>query len=441
MIDRVREDGVERVRVCFVDYNGLVRARSVAVTQLESAFDRGINFSSPTVDFDSRDLFPPGAAFDLASPDFWAVPDPSTYRPAPGASGTGEMLADLVDAAGDAWSGCPRSALRRVVGRAADAGVAFHVGFEPEGYIVRDVESEPMLVGRPQFATLDGLDLQSDFMHDVLTYLREAGIETPQWSEEYGPGQIEINLRHARPVEAADALVAFKSAFRALARRHGLVGTFMPKPFEDQAGSGLHVHLSATPVDDPDTNLFDDTADSELGLSDLGRHALAGLLEHGEAVMAMGASTVNSYKRFRAGSWAPTHVMYAYASRAAFVRVPERETARRIELRVGDPACNPHLYLTAVLAAALDGIERRLSPGAPVPGDVGAMGAVAEQRGARPVPRTLERALDALARDEVVGGALGRLITGEYVAIKRSEWDAFAEHVGQWDRDWYLRRY
>jgi glutamine synthetase len=231
-------------------------------------------------------------------------------------------------------------------------------------------------------------------------------------------------------------LVAYREAFRAVARRHGLHGTFMPKPFGDIAGSGLHVHLSATSPDSAATNLFDDPND-DLGLSTIAHQALAGILAHGQALIALGASTVNSYKRFLPGSWAPTHVTYDYASRAAFVRIPERETARRLEVRAGDGACNPYIYLTGILAAALDGIERRLDPVPPVRGDVGKEA----PQGTPRVPRTLAEALDRLDEDDVMRTALGDVLLNEFIKIKRSEWDAFASHVGEWDRDWYLQRY
>jgi glutamine synthetase len=435
ILDTIRRSGVRQVRVVFVDYNGLARARSVQVEHLAGALERGVNFSGPTVDFNSRDVFPAGAAFDLASPDFWAKPDPATYVPAPAAEQTGEMLADLVDARGEPWAGCPRTALARVARRAEEAGLAFNVGFEPEGYIFQPQDQSTAFVGAPQFATLDGLDVAPAFMADLLSYLREARLEVEQWSEEYGPGQIEVNLRYGPPLAATDGLVRYKHAFRAIARRHGLLGTFMPKPFGDQAGSGLHVHLSAT-APGGSVNLFDDPGE-ELGLSPLGRQSLAGILAHGGAITALGASTVNSYKRFLPGSWAPTHVMYAYASRAAFVRIPERETPRRLELRVGDGAGNPYLYLTVILAAMLDGIERELDPGPPLAGDVGAD----PPEGVMSVPRTLGAALGHLEVDAAIQEALGPLIVDEFVKIKRSEWEAFVSHVGQWDREWYLGRY
>ena len=426
----------------FVDYNGLTRARSVSISALPEMLARGVNFSSPTVDFNSRDLFPPSPAFDLASPDFWARPDPATYRPVPWSTQTGQMLSDLVRADGTQWEGCPRTALRRVVELGVARGLRFNVGFEPEGYALRQNGSDLDFAGMPQFATADGLEIESEFMEELLQALGAVGLSVAQWSEEFGPGQIEVNLHYDAPLEAADNLVFFKHTFRSIARRHGLLGTFMPKPYGDQAGSGLHVHLSATPVHDPCVNLLDDPGDEELALSQWGRHALGGILEHGEALTALGATTVNSYKRLLPGSWSPTHIMYAYASRAAFVRIPERETPRRLELRVGDAAGNPYLYLTGILAAMLHGIERQIDPGPPVPGNVGAFTPEeAASRGARLVPHTLAGALECLAGDQVMSEALGPLILDEFLKVKWSEWEDFCRHVGEWDRSWYLGRY
>lgn len=440
VIGRVREDGIEQIRVIFLDYNGIARARSLMPSGLPGAFARGVNFSSPTVDFNSRDLFPPGAAFDLASPDIFARPDPATYAAVPYRAGVAQMYAELVDAGGAPWPGCPRTSLGRLAAKAAGLHLRFNVAFEPEAYLLAPATDGPQFLGEPRFAGLAGLDLEPTFMHELLAGLQSMGLQVEQWSEEYGPGQIEVNLRHADPLRAADAVTTYKNLFRALARQHGSIGTFMPKPFEDVAGSGMHVHVSASPVDG-DTNLFDDPGGA-LGLSTLARHALGGLLVHGAALTALGATTVNSYKRFLPGSWAPTHIVASYASRAAFVRIPERETARRLELRIGDGAGNPYIYLAGILTAMLDGIEREIEPAPIVSGDVGVLTDVeAAAQGAVPVPRTLERALEALAADDVIRDGVGELIVDEFVKVKGSEWDAFTGHVGAWDREWYLGRY
>lgn len=442
VIRRVREDGIEQVRVIFLDYNGIARARSLMPASLPGAFEHGVNFSSPTVDFNSRDLFPPGAAFDLASPDIFARPDPSTYAAVPYETGVAQMYADLVDAKSMPWPGCPRTSLRRVMERAAGRGLHFNTAFEPEAYILAPGQDGPgvQFLGAPQFATLAGLDLEPLFMQELLASLQSVGLQVEQWSEEYGPGQIEVNLHYADPQSAADGVTTYKELFRALAQRHGFIGTFMPKPFQDAAGSGMHVHISASSPNGGG-NLFDEPQ-GELDLSALGRHALGGLLTHGAALTALGATTVNSYKRFLPGSWAPTHIVASYANRAAFVRVPERETARRLELRIGDGAGNPYIYLAGIFTAMLDGIERAIDPKPIVSGDVGALTeSEAAAVGAAPVPRTLERALEALAADQIIREGVGTLIVDEFIKVKQSEWEAFTGHVGAWDREWYLNRY
>jgi glutamine synthetase len=276
MIEEWRSAGVDALQIIFHDYNGIARARSVRLDQLPAVFDRGVNFSSPTLDFNSQDLFPRDAAFDLASPDVWAKPDPDTFWSAPVSPTTGHMYADLVDARGRPWEGCVRSALRRAVDRAAARGVSFQVGFEPEGYVFSGRDEGIAAIGTPQFATLDGLDRHEEYAAELIANLAAAGIDVEQWTKEYGAGQIEVNLRYGPALVSADRLATFKHLFRAIARRHGLLGTFMPKPLATAAGSGLHVHLSATPTGGEARNLFDDPGDTELALSTIGRQALAG---------------------------------------------------------------------------------------------------------------------------------------------------------------------
>jgi glutamine synthetase len=201
----------------------------------------------------------------------------------------------------------------------------------------------------------------------------------------------------------------------------------------------LHVHFSATTAHE-DRAVLDDP-DDEFGLSRVARSMIAGILAHGAALTALGATTVNSYKRFVPGSWAPTHITWAYASRGAFIRVPERQTVRRLEVRVGDGVGNPYMYLAAILDAALDGLERELVPPPPEQSDVSTLPSREQrERGLVPVPPSLDRALDALEADGRVRRALGGLIADEFIKIKRSEWESYRLHVGEWDREWYLER-
>src|SRR5579875_2280269 len=232
LIARLERDGVRWVNVAFLDYSGIARARAVAAAHVDRVLTRGINFSRPTVDFNAREEFPPDAAFDLSAPDVWARGDPRSYRPLGGDPGRGLLMADLVDAAGAPWLGCPRTALQRQIARASERGIAFNAGFEPEAYVFGEAGEQIRLLGPVEFAGLDGLELFPRFMEALLLELATAGLTVEQWSEEFGPGQIEVNLRYAPALESADGLVAYRHIFRDVARRHGMIGTFMPKPFE-----------------------------------------------------------------------------------------------------------------------------------------------------------------------------------------------------------------
>jgi glutamine synthetase len=201
--------------------------------------------------------------------------------------------------------------------------------------------------------------------------LRAMGITVEQIGAEYGPGQYEINVRHAEPVRAADDLLTLKETLRALARETGLLASFMPKPFTDLPGCGLHVHLGIE--DEEKTNLLGDRARKDVdqdGLSTLGRAFIGGLLTHAPALCGVGAPTVNSYKRLLPGSWSPTHICYGPGNRAALVRIPDASSLH-VEFRAGDNTCNPHLFLAALLAAGLDGIATGAQATSRVGDDIG----------------------------------------------------------------------
>jgi glutamine synthetase len=248
---------------------------------------------------------------------------------------------------------------------------------------------------------------------------------------------LEINLGHELPMKAADDLLTVRETVKALARDAGLVASFMPKPFEQLAGSGVHVHVS----------LWDATGQESrsegagpAGLSRELGHFMAGVLAHAPAICGVGAPTVNSYKRLLPGSWAPAHVAWGTGNRAALVRVPG-SSRRRIEFRAGDHTANPYLFLTALFAAGLDGLERELDPGAPAAGDIGHQGLEELARqGVQLLPRSAGEALDAIEADEVVMSALGAVCGPELLRVKRFELARYERHVTDWERDVYFER-
>jgi glutamine synthetase len=261
--------------------------------------------------------------------------------------------------------------------------------------------------------------------------MAQLGLEVFAVNHEFMNSQYEINLRHADALTAADRAFLLKTSIKDMAAQNGLLATFMGKPFNDQGGSGTHLHLS---LNREGRNAFD-AADGPDGVSDEFRHFAAGVLEHASALMAFLNPTINAYRRIQPDSLAPTHANWGWDNRSTFIRVPpERGVATRLELRVGDGAANPYLAIAAVLAAGHDGIRRRLEPPEPVIGD--AYRADPAAAGTQ-LPGALEEALDALEGDAVLREALGEQIVDTFLAVKRFE----VERHRAWVSDWEIAEY
>lgn len=441
--ERLQADRVSQLWVVYHDYSGVSHAKTVPPERFAAALGAGIGFARANMDFNILDHQVPRPIFTAETGDFFAVPDPDTYAPLPYHPGTARLYSFLTAAGGDRWEGCPRGALQRLVDRyqSGEAGRALRVraAFEPECYLFVQGARGYEPADRSRMFSVDGLDRHAALFRRLLETLGAMGIRVEQIGAEYGPGQYEINVRHAEPLRAADDLLTLKDALRSLARESGLLASFMPKPFSDLPGCGLHVHLG---IEDADgRNLLGERplgdADGD-GLSDLGRAFVGGLLAHARALCGIGAPTVNSYKRLLPGSWSPAHVCYGSANRAALVRIPDAGSLH-VEFRAGDNTCNPHLFLAALLAAGLDGIGRGLKAEPRVGDDVGHLSEEdAERRGLRLLPRSAAEALDALEADPVVMGALGAVIGPALLRVKRSEVTAYELAVGEWERSAYL---
>ena len=289
------------------------------------------------------------------------------------------------------------------------------------------------------------IDARWPLLAAILDGLAAMDIPVHQLAKEFGPAQYELSLLPASPLAAVDAFLAARDLVKSLAREEGILATFMPKPSEDLPGCGLHVHLGI--VDASGADVLADPADPER-LSPVGGSAVAGLLAHAAAQVALGAPIATSHKRLLPGSWAPAHAAWGIGNRAALVRVPSTGPGRHLEYRSGDMGANLYLHLTGLLAAVIDGIERDLGAPAPVQADVGHLSDdAAAAIGAPRLPARLDLALDALGADTVLLDALGPVIVGHYVPVKRFEWasylaesglDAATLRVSDWERATYL---
>ena len=278
----------------------------------------------------------------------------------------------------------------------------------------------------------------------MMNALEEFGIKVETAHHEVATGQHEIDFQYADALRTADNAVTFKTTLKAVAATKGLYATFMPKPFFGINGSGMHTHQSLWDIK-RDRNAFSDPKDA-YGLSETARQYIAGVLEHARGMIAVLAPLVNSYKRLVPGYEAPVYVGWARINRSALIRIPQNSKGQvnsvRIELRCPDPSSNPYLAFAAMLAAGLDGIERKLTPPDPVEENLYHFDAAKlESRKIRQLPGTLREALDELSRDEVIRDALGDHIFERFVEAKTEEWDEYRMQVSAWEVDRYLEAF
>jgi glutamine synthetase len=341
---------------------------------------------------------------------------------------------------------CSRVALKQQLDKLAARGMTLYTGIEPEFMLLsRDAQGKlgpcdgSDVLDKPCY-DYKGLSRASGFLDKMVSALRTVGIDVYQIDHEDANGQFEINFTYADALKSADNFTFVKMAASEIAREFGMIATFMPKPFSNRTGSGAHFHISIGNA--ATKNLFHDAGDPQgLGLSSMAYHFLAGILEHARALAAICAPTVNSYKRLVVGralsgaTWAPAYVAYGDNNRTACVRIP----GGRIEFRLPDSGCNPYLVTAALLAAGLDGVDRKLQPGKPNNTNLYEWSlAQLAAEGIRVLPQNLLEAIGELEKDEVVRGALGPELSKEFIDLKRMEWTEYARHVSDWETQRYL---
>ncbi len=381
----LREQGIDVIRVSYPDMIGVDRGRDVLLGQLPAAMEHGLAFcravyhTSPV-----GDVVPVQGGLDAGLPDITVRPDLATLTPLPWEPNTAWCLGDATTP--DGW---PAPESPRVVVRRVAAG-------DPQGLLVH-----------------------------MLRQLRDAGLRVTAANHEFSPGQFEINLGHSELADAADRSFRLKSAVQEIARHRGLLATFMAKPFNDEGGSGFHVHVSVN--DESGGNVFGDPSGPD-GLSAAGRHAIGGVLRHAPALSALLNPTINSFKRFGPDTLAPWLIDWGLDNRSAMVRIPpERGTAARMEVRLGDATANPYLAMAALGAAVYLGIRDKVEPPAKLEGygyDPGR---------SELLPARLSAALDALESDQELAGVLGDYFVTSFLSYKRNEIERFERFVTDWE--------
>lgn len=434
--------GVEFVNLQFTDIMGVVKMVTIPVEVFPDVIAHGQWFDGSSIAGFAR----------IAESDMFLMPDLSTFTVIPwerGPNTTARVICWVHRPDGELFPGDPRAVLFRQLTRLAELGFVYHTGPEVEFFLFHKAGDDISVLPADRGGYFDlSTDLAAEVRKDMVRALRAMGIAVEATHHETAIGQHEIDFQYADAMTTADHAITFKFTLKAIARQHGLHATFMPKPIEGIAGSGMHTHQSLARLEAGNIvgeNVFVDL-DDPYGLSPLARQFLAGQLAHIRGMTAVLNPLVNSYRRLVPGFEAPVYVSWARQNRSALIRVPTtragRHAATRIELRCPDPACNPYLAYAVMLAAGLDGIERGLELSEPVEENLYLFGDdELARRNVGTLPATLGEAIDELAGDDVVKAALGEHVYERLSEAQTREWRAFCHHVTTWERARYMEIY
>ncbi len=435
ILKNAKEENVKYVRLCFTDIHGVIKNVEIPARKLEEALDDEIMFDGSSIDGFVR----------IQEADMYLRPDYDTWLISSWEQTTfgkvAMLICDIYLPNGEPFVGDPRGILKRNVKKMNKLGFnAFNVGLEPEFFLFKlDEKGNPTLDfndngGYFDLAPVDGAE---DCRRDIVLELEKIGFNMEASHHEVAPGQHEINFEYNNVVECSDMLQIFKLIVKNVAKRHGLHATFMPKPLSDINGSGMHTNCSLS--DKEGNNVFADP-DGEIGLSDVARHWIAGIMKNARAFTAITNPTVNSYKRLVPGYEAPCYVSWSDANRSAMIRIPaKRGRATRTEIRSVDPSANPYIALAAILASGLEGIEKKLECKERVYINLYELNRYErEAMGIENLPENLKDAIKELKRNSVVQEALGEHLVEKFIEAKKKEWEDFRTSVSEWEIRKYL---
>lgn len=431
VLEAVEEQEVKFVRLWFTDILGQLKSFAITPKELEGAFDEGMGFDGSSIKGFAR----------IDESDMIAKPDPATFRIVPWRpteAAVARMFCDILQPDGSPYVGDPRYILKRnLEGLKAD-GYTFYIGPELEYFYLRN-NKDPEVLDNGGYFDLTTLDAGSDLRRDTILTLEAMGIDVEYSHHEVAPSQHEIDLKYKDALTMADQVMTHRIVVKEIAQRYGYYATFMPKPIFGVNGSGMHVHQS---LFKGDKNAFFDL-DEDYQLSRMGRGYIAGLLKHAPEITSVTNQWVNSYKRLVPGYEAPVYITWARRNRSTLVRVPMykpgKEKATRVEFRSPDPACNPYLAFSVMLAAGLAGIKNEYELPSPTEKDVYLMSAEEKEREEiKSIPGSLIEAIALTEKSELVREALGDHSFNNFITSKKVEWDNYRVTVTEWELREYL---
>ena len=416
----VEERDIRFIRLWFTDILGTLKSVAIAPAELENAFEEGIGFDGSAIQ---------GFAREFES-DMLAKPDPATFTILPWraeAQGAARMFCDITLPSGQASPADPRNVLRRTLAKAAEMGYTCYTHPEIEFFLFTSQPEKgvaPVPVDQGGYFDHTPAVVGHDFRRQAITLLEAMGVSVEFSHHEGAPGQQEIDLRYADALSTADNIMTFRHVIKEVALNQGFFASFMPNPFTEHPGSGMHTHVSLFAGEK--NAFYDDKA--ELNLSAVGRQFIAGILKHAAEITAVTNQWVNSYKRLQGGGEAPSISNWGHNDRGALVRIPmykpNKENSTRIEFRSPDSACNPYLAYAVMLAAGLQGIEKKY--------------VLEASTDTQLLPSNLEEAITVMEKSELVRQTLGEHVFDYFLRNKRSEWQDYRRQVSAYELDRYL---
>lgn len=429
LLKKVKKDEIKWVKFQFSDFHGSIKSFEKPVEKLEEAVNDGLWFDGSSVEGISR----------ICESDMFLIPDKNTYSKIPWKKHVARLYCDVYTPKGEPFEGDPRYLLKKVSKEAEALGYKYYTGPELEFFLLK-VDKKGNLIPHDKGGYFDlTLDKADEIRKEIEENLQSFGLKIDIGHHEVAPGQHEINFDYDEALKTADNVLTLKYTIKEIAKRHGLLATFMPKPIFGINGSGMHTHQS---LFKNGKNYFFDSKD-KYNLSKTAYNFIAGQLKHAKGLAAIVAPKVNSYKRLVPGYEAPVYICWGQINRSALIRIPKykkgKEKATRVELRCPDPSANPYLAFAVMLKAGLDGVRNDLTPPEPVEEDVYHFTEKElKEKGIGNLPYSLMDAIKDLKSDEVIKEALGSHLFEKYVEAKTREWDEFRINVTEWERERYL---
>ena len=421
--------GLRLVRFLYCDNDGIIRGKSSGMSGLNDRLESGIGLTLAMQAFTMLDHL---ATVDGMGPvgEIRLVPDPTTFTIAPYAPHTGTVLVDMQTLDGKPYAADGRAFLKRMVARAAEHDLALLAAFEPEWSLARKEGEQFVPIDDSGCFTSTGMNIAAPVIDEIVAALESQGMVVEQYYAELGWGQQELSIRFAPALQAADHHVLYRETVRGVALNRGLYASFAPKPWVDQAGNGCHLHFSGWSRDQTVNRFYD--ASGEYNLSSLARQFMAGILDHLPALVALTCASVNSYRRLQPQMWASAYRAWGPDNREGALRVAspfkghEAESVN-VELKSSDSSANPYVSLAGVIAAGLDGVERKLTLPPAVTVDPHTLDEGERAKiGADRLPTSLKDAIQNLKRDDLLLKAMGERLATSYIAVKELDVDAFA---------------